>query len=199
MVFTVVLLSFCFLAGCGKASEEEEEKDESGASAQEKQYEYDALQSVFIGITLETTEQELEEMIADQGLYYTTEEYSTEDEDTLIYNLALTEESAKQENAQPGDHLEVWYEKSQGAMMLARYFKAESSDYTGLLYGFGTWYDFKDIHAEDYSGYYVVDSYGKNEGIKLKHTDGKESRSNYFACDSAEEVIDKVIRYFETK
>lgn len=192
VALAVIILSLCLLAGCGNSSSQGET-----AEQKEEHYEYDGLQSVFTEITLDTTAQELEKIITDKGLCYTTEEYSTEDEDAVIYNLAFTEESAKQENAQPGDHLEVWFEKESGAMMLARYFKEESSDYTGLLYGFGTWYDFKDIDAEDYSGYYVVDSYGKNEGVKLKHTDGKETRSNYFACDSAEEVMDRVISFFD--
>lgn len=212
MAFAGLICASCILAGCssssggssGDTAQEEAEtqegvegQDGTKADASDQAYEYDELQSLFTEITLDTTEQELESAAAGKGLFYTTQAYSTEDEETFIYNLAFTEGAAKQENAEPGDHLEVWYEKETGAMMLARYFKAESADYTGLLYGFGTWYDFRDIDAQDYAGYYIIDSYGKNKGITIKHTDGEESRSNYFACGSAGEVMDKVIGFFE--
>ena len=47
--------------------------------------------------------------------------------------------------------------------------------------------------VEDYSGYYIEDSFAKEDGITIKYTNGHESVTNYFRYDSAEEVIQKMI------
>lgn len=55
-----------------------------------------------------------------------------------------------------------------------------------------TWYDFRDANAEDYGGYYVVDSISGKGGITVKYTNGNETETGYISCVFGEEAMQKI-------
>ena len=159
-------------------------------------YEYDELQKVFLAITVDTTPQELETLITEYNLYYTIGKYNQSGSQgkAYTYKIAYTEGAAKQKYADSGDYLEVSFDNgNEDTLKFAHYVKSDSIGYTALLYNYGTWYDFSHNNAEDYSGYYINDSFGDEQGIVVKYTNGNDAETNYFKYNSAEEVINKII------
>lgn len=161
----------------------------------EKTYEYDALQRIFMEITINTTPEELEKLISQYKLYFTIEEYNQSSKGKAhTYKIAYTEGAAKQKYADSGDYIKVSFDNGNGdKLKTAQYVNSQNISYSALLYNYGTWWDFSDNNAEDYSGYYVCDSFGDKKGIIIKYANGNEKESNYFRCDSAKEAINKVI------
>lgn len=160
-------------------------------------HEYDSLQTVFLSITPDTTVEELDALIADNGLCYTCKEYNKSGGGKSIsYKIAYTDGAAKQSHADSGDYLKVSFDKENGRLMTAQYVKSGTVG-SALLYCYGTWYDFRDSNAEDYSGYYLIDSLSKEAGITVKYDNGREVETHYFPYASAEELIQYIINLEE--
>lgn len=171
-------------------------KEEKAVSVEEIIYEYDVLQKLFMAITVDTTPQELEALIAENNLFYTIGEYNQSGLKGAAhtYKIAYTEGASHQKYADSGDYLEVSFDNgNDDKLKFAHYVKADSIDYTALFYNYGVWWDFDVTNAEDYSGYYINDSFGDDKGIVLKYTNGNERETNYYKYNSAEEVINKIL------
>lgn len=157
-------------------------------------YNYDELQTLFLELTRDTTPDELDGYIEKYSLEYTVGEYTSSSGKEIQYCIAYTEGAAAQKYADSGDHLEVTFGgDSKDDFMYAEYVSAKSISYSAILYDHGTFWDFRDNNAEDYSGYYINDSLSGDTGIAIKYTNGNEAKTNYFPCASGEEAIQKVI------
>lgn len=174
------------------------EQEPETAADQESQenpavIEYDDLQTVFLALNENTTPDELEKLISESELFYTSEEYNSSSGKTVSYNIAYTEGAAAQKYAEAGDHLTVDFGgDGEDEFMYAQYVNEKDVSYSALLYDHGTWYDFSDNNAEDYGGYYVVDSISGKGGITVKYTNGNETETGYLLCKSGEEAIQKI-------
>lgn len=160
-------------------------------------YDYDSLQTIFLAVIPETTIEEIEAFIVEYELCYTRKEYNKSGGGKSVsYKIAYTDGAAKQSHAEPGDYLDVDFDKANGALMTAQYSKSGTVG-SALLYCYGTWFDFRDSNAEDYSGYYLIDALSKKEGIKIKYDNGYEVQTHYFSYPSAEELIQYIINIEE--
>lgn len=168
---------------------------ETNSSSIAETYEYDGLQNIFIRINIDTTIEELESLIAEYALSYTVEEYNKSTPGRKVtYNVAYTDGDALQKYSDGGDHLEISFDKgNNNQLMFAHYVKSNMVGCTALLYNYGVWYDFRESAPGNYSGYYINDSFSGKTGIIMKYSNGNEVATNYFRCNSAEEVIQKII------
>jgi hypothetical protein len=166
-----------------------------------KVYEYDTLQKLFMIVDVDTTIEDIENYISENSLSYTLDEYNTIGGDKeLQYKIAYTDGVALQKYADSGDYIEVSFAKTDdNHILVANYVKATQIGYTGIFYNDGTWYDFsgKEKMDGDYIGYYIDDTFGKEKGIEITYNNGNKTSTNYFKCDSAEEVIQKILEHEE--
>lgn len=157
-------------------------------------YEYDSLQNLFIELNDNITPDELESCIKKYSLEHTIGEYNSSSGEEIIYCIADTEGAAATKYADSGDRLEVTFGgENKDEFMYAEYVNEKDISYTALLYDHGVYWDFREGNAEDYSGYYINDSFSGKTGIVIKYDNGRESKTNYFRYNSAEEVIQKII------
>ncbi len=157
-------------------------------------YEYDDLQNLFIELNVNITPDELERCIEKYSLEHTVGEYNSSSGKEIMYCIAYTEGAAAQKYADSGDRLEVTFGgENKDEFMYAEYVNENDISYTALLYDHGIYWDFSEGNAEDYSGYYINDSFSSKTGIVVKYDNGRESKTNYFRYNSAEEVIQKII------
>lgn len=161
----------------------------------EKVYNYDALQSIFMEITKDTTTEELWALISENDLPVTLEEYNG---GKVVFRVAYTEGAAAQKRADSGDYLEIAFDKigdnsmsNENRIMTVEY--ANDSWVSALLYVYGTWFDFREDKESEYSGYYIIDHFAKEDGITIKYDNGNETTTDYFKHNSAEEVIQEMI------
>lgn len=172
----------------------EQEPETAGDQESPAAVEYDNLQEVFLTLNENTTPDELEKLISESELFYTAEEYNSSSGKTVSYNIAYTEGAAAQKYAEEGDHLMVDFGgDGKDKFMYAQYVNEKDVSYSALLYDHGTWYDFRDANAEDYGGYYVVDSISGKGGITVKYTNGNEMETGYISCASGEEALQKIM------
>ncbi len=158
----------------------------------EKVYNYDALQTVFMAMTEDTTTEELWNLILEHNLSVTAQENNG---GTVIFGVAYTEGVARQKYADSGDYLNVTFD------VLGDNYMSNDNRLKSVKYVNDSWFwacfftdrAFDGKVVEDYSGYYIEDSFAKEDGITIKYTNGHESVTNYFRYDSAEEVIQKMI------
>lgn len=174
--------------------QQETEPDQEEPEAPTAVIEYDNLQKAFLGLYADITPAELESLINELGLNYTTGEHNSSTGKALNYRMAFTSGAALQNNPDPGDYLEAEFGgENLDDFMYALYVNEKDVSYTALLYDHGVWYDFRDSNAEDYSGYYINDSFSGKSGITVKYSNGNEAETNYLPCNSGEEAIQKVI------
>lgn len=204
-LFLTILIICC--CGCGKSQEHTAPVTEISAtyastapttSTDESTVsivvEYDSLQQIFIAITPDSGIEMIEEMVADYGLCFTEKEYNKSSGGKKIsYKIAYTEGAAKQSHADPGDYLDITFDKETGTLMTAQYVCSESTG-SALLYCHGTWFSFSEKNAQDYSGYYWVNSLAKEDGIIVKYQNGNDIATKYFPYDSAENLIQKLMQ-----
>lgn len=179
-------------------TEAESQESETDADQEDQEnlvaVEYDNLQVVFLALNENTTPDELEKLISESELSYTAEEYNSSSGKTVSYNIAYTKGVAAQKYAEAGDYLTVDFGgDGKDEFMYAQYVNEKDVSYSVLLYDHGNWYDFRDANAEDYSGYYVVDSISGKGGITVKYTNGNETETGYILCASGEEAIQKIM------
>lgn len=180
---------------------EVKEPEESNAIEQnhEKTYDFDTLQSIFVGITAETTIEDLKSMISEKSLSFTVQEYNKAGGGKeVVLMIAYTDGAALQKYAESGDSIEIAFDKidnnslSDNNRIMSAYY-TNASSLSALFYNYGTWYDFREETEGDYSGYYIVDHFTKEDGIKIQYDNGNETTTCYFRYNSADEVIRKII------
>lgn len=161
----------------------------------EKVYEYDALQNIFMAVKADTTIEELWALISENDLPVSVQEYNG---GKAVFRVAYTEGAARGKYADSGDYLEITFDilgdnymSNDNRLMTAYY--VNDSWLSALLYVYGTWYDFREDNENDYSGYYIVDHFSKEDGITIKYANGNETITDYFCYDTAEEVIKTMI------
>ncbi len=170
------------------------------SSKNNKTYEYDALQSIFLSITLDTTPQDLEKMITDNNLYYSVAEYNQTESSGKEYSyiIAYSEGAAKHRYADPGSTLEVDFDNgNNNKLKNAYYSNTDAVGYGALFYVYGVWFDFRNENAEDYKGYYLIGDNDprKANGITIKYANGREAETDYIKYDSSETLINQIIDY----
>lgn len=159
-------------------------------------FELDVLQSGFISISENTTIEDILSFVDENSLFYTEQEYNTTaGGKTVQYKIAYEKGVSYQSHADSGDYLKIEFDRDNGDIILnAQYVNSRSHGYSALFYSYGTWYDFSNQNAEDYSGYYNVKSLGgNNEGIIVKYNNGNEAHTNYFLCNSPQEAIENIL------
>lgn len=182
-----------------KSSKQEDQKSRNTKNEnQDNKKKYDALQRVFIAINKDTSIEELNTLISDNNLHFTTQEYNDDSWTTLIYKIAYTDGVALQKYADSGDNLEVAFSNNNNILEYAVYNKEQNGKEV-IFYNFGTWYDFRETEPNNkYSGYYFIDNstaekmFDEN-GIKIKYSNGNVGKTNYYAYNSAEDVLDKLL------
>ncbi len=158
-------------------------------------YEYDELQKIFIEINADTTMEEIDSMILENNLFYTSQKYNKSGGGKQInYVIAYTEGSAVQKYADPGDYLKVTFDESaNNRLMYAYYVNSLSVGYSALFYNYGTYFELLEEQPGPYTGYYINDSFGGNQGITITYSNGNSKNTNYFLCESGEETVNAVI------
>lgn len=135
-------------------------------------FEFDVLQKGFISISENTTIEEILSFVDENSLFYIEKEYNKfSGGKTVQYKIAYGEDVSNQSKPYWGDCLTVDFDKDNGDKILnAQYANSHSYECSYLFYNYGTWNDFSDQNAEDYSGYYFVKTIsGNNEGIVVKY------------------------------
>lgn len=150
--------------------------------------EYDALQTIFLNLTTTTTEDELIQIIQDNGVVYTEESYNG-DPGSTAYKIAYTEGAAQQSHADSGDYLQVDFNADDGSFMYAEYGQKDSFR-IALFYNYGIYWDFRETAPGVYSGYYYYTAGDTSKtGITIKYSNGNEVKTAYHKVDSAEEAL----------
>lgn len=157
-----------------------------------KEYDFDPLQNVFIGITDKTTQDDLNAEIQNRSLCYTTQENNSSYGKTISYGIAYTEGAAAQRYSDSGDYLNATFHKESGKIMHAQYVNEHSSK-SALYYNYGTWFDFREENPGEYSGYYYIDSLSKNKGITIQYNNGREKTTHYFHAPNAKIAVQVII------
>lgn len=150
---------------------------------------YDALQNLFLALSLNSTKEDLENYIQQYTLTYTSEKYA---DDTVCYVVTFTEESARQMHAESGDRLKVDFSQKDGTFMYAEYTSSTHSS-SALLYNYGTWFYLNQETPGEYTGYYVIIPFSDKSGITIKYDNGNKTETNYFRCDSAKAALQQVL------
>ncbi len=158
------------------------------------EFEFDILQTIFSGIDQNTTVSNIETLISQYSLAYTVENYNGSNivRKKTTYKIAYTEGSASQRYADSGDYIEVAFNKSDDSILYAVYSNVKSWK-SALFYNYGIWFSFQFDSPSEYTGYYIVAPFEKEDGIVIKYDNGNETTTDYFKCNSAEDSIKAVI------
>lgn len=155
---------------------------------------FDILQNGFISISKDTTIGDILSFIEDNSLFYSENEVTIDK--TVYFIIAYEEGVTVPRYADSGDYIEISFDRANGdTIQYAHYVNSDIYDCSALYYNSGTWYDFRDQNAEDYSGYYNVK--GSNfdaDGIVVKYDNGNEVQTNYYPCNSPEEAIENILK-----
>ncbi len=185
----VLLCLILILTGCGGTGKAETTE----APTIPADYEYDALQKIYLAITPETTSEAVEELIGEYGLCFTRKEYGGRSETgSISYKIAYTDGAAKQRHADPGDYLDISIGRKTGTLCHAQYVTSGVGG-SALLYCYGNWFHFSVQNAQDYSGYYYISHSSKDQGINIRYTNGNERDTNYILYSGAEALLERMI------
>ena len=154
--------------------------------------EYDALQKVFIGFTLDTTQEDVMNLINEYGLEYSSQKYNGTPK-SIQYKIAFDKGVTPQKYADEGDHIEVSFNVADGTLLHAEYFNLKAFK-TAVLYGYGTYWDFRsDEPNNQYSGHYYHKPGDTKGGITIKYSNGRSSETGYHQATSAEDALLNVL------
>ena len=202
IIATGILMMAFAMAACGQsessagAAEKAEGQQETDAvdsteASTEAPIEYDDLQTMFVGITTETSEEDIQATIDKSGLPYTSEEYNG-DPKKVTYQVAYTEGVAKQKYGDTGDYVSVSFSQEDGSLLNAEYFNAKAFK-DAVLYNYGVYWDFNFEKDNDYAGYYWKKPGDGEGGVTLKYSNGNEAETGYHkAADAAEAVREAI-------
>ena len=149
---------------------------------------YDKLQTLFLTIDESTKLSDVESLAEQSDLFYTEETYSG---NQTCIQVAYTEGASLQKYSDSGDYLKVIYDEYMSFEYM-QYCK-ETSAQSALYYQYGDFFDFSEDEPGEYSGCYIVDPFGKNEGITITYTNGNTKKTNYFLHDSKEALLSKIM------
>lgn len=172
---------------------------EASAEAQEskepaEQVAYDTLQQVFLAIGLDITEEDVLDLIEENSLEYTVNEYNGTIKNR-VYKIAYEEGVALQSHADSGDYIEVEFATNDGSFLYAEYFN-EKAFREVLLYNYGTYWDFREKEGNnDYTGYYYHTPGSNKSGITIHYSNGNSTETGYHAASTAEEALQSVIGF----
>lgn len=168
------------------------ETQESKESAE--QIAYDTLQQVFLAIGLDITEEDVLDLIEENSLEYTVNEYNGTIKNR-VYKIAYEEGVALQSHADSGDYIEVEFATSDGSFLYAEYFN-EKAFREVLLYNYGTYWDFREKEGNnDYTGYYYHTPGSNKGGITIHYSNGNSTETGYHAVSTAEEALQSIIGF----
>ena len=154
--------------------------------------EYDDIQKMFLAIDKDTTEDDLLKLLEEYEVAYTAEDYNGTPK-KRCYNIAFEEGAALQRYANPGDTLEVSFDKNDGTILYAEYFNNEAF-MDALYYNYGTHWDFsEDEPGNVYSGYYYYKPGDTKGGITMKYSNGNTKETGYHSVDSAEDALGDIL------
>lgn len=174
------------------ASEAPAETQESTEPVE--QIAYDTLQQVFLAIGLDITEEDVLDLIEENFLEYTVNEYNGTIKNR-VYKIAYEEGVALQSHADSGDYIEVEFATSDGSFLYAEYFN-EKAFREVLLYNYGTYWDFREKDGNnDYTGYYYHTPGSNKSGITIHYSNGNSTETGYHAASTAEEALQSVIGF----
>ena len=154
--------------------------------------EYDTLQQIFLALSNETTIEDLNGLIADNGLEFTSQDYNGTPKTTHV-KIAYSHDVALQRYAEEGDNIEVAFDKQSGTFLYAEYFNLDAFK-TAIYYNFGTYWDFREKEANSsYTGYYYHKPGESRGGIVIEYSNGNKSETGYHKCSDGKEAIKNVI------
>ena len=154
--------------------------------------EYDDIQKMFLAIDKDTTEDDLLKLLEEYEVAYTAEDYNGTPK-KRCYNIAFEEGAALQRYANPGDTLEVSFDKNDGTILYAEYFNNEAFMET-VYYNYGTYWDFgEDELGNVYSGYYYHKPGDTKGGITMKYSNGNTKETGYHSVDSAGDALGDIL------
>lgn len=161
-------------------------------SPAEETKEYHNLQTMFLSIDKDTTEDDLLKLIEEYDVAYTAEDYNGTPKERC-YNIAFEEGAALQRYADSGDTLEVSFDQNDGTVLYAEYFNDEAF-MDALYYNYGTHWDFsEDEPGNVYSGYYYHKPGDTKGGITMKYSNGNTKETGYHSVDSAEDALGDIL------
>lgn len=172
---------------------------EASAEAQEskepaEQVAYDTLQQVFLAIGLDITEEDVLDLIEENSLEYTVNEYNGTIKNR-VYKIAYEEGVALQSHADSGDYIEVEFATNDGSFLYAEYFN-EKAFREVLLYNYGTYWDFREKEGNnDYTGYYYHTPGSNKGGITIHYSNGNSTETGYHVASTAEEALQSVVGF----
>lgn len=174
------------------ASEAPAETQESEEPAE--QVAYDTLQQVFLAIGLDITEEDVLDLIEENSLEYTVNEYNGTIRNR-VYKIAYEEGVALQSHADSGDYIEVEFATNDGSFLYAEYFN-EKAFREVLLYNYGTYWDFREKEGNnDYTGYYYHTPGSNKGGITIHYSNGNSTETGYHVASTAEEALQSVVGF----
>ena len=183
-VVAYIALSMAFFSASASAAPTE--------SPAESTKEYDNLQTMFLSIDKDTTEDDLLKPIEEYDVAYTAEDYNGTPKERC-YNIAFEEGAALQRYADSGDTLEVSFDQNDGTVLYAEYFNDEAF-MDALYYNYGTHWDFsEDEPGNVYSGYYYYKPGDTKGGITMKYSNGNTKETGYHSVDSAEDALGDIL------
>lgn len=154
--------------------------------------EYDALQQVFLTLNNDTTIENLNSLIADNDLEYTSQDYNGTPKTTNV-KLAYSHDTALQKYAEAGDYVEVVFDKQVGTFLYAEYFN-QNAFKTAIYYNYGTYWDFREKEANNsYTGYYYHSPGDNRGGIVIEYSNGNKTETGYHKCSDGKEAIENAI------
>ena len=161
-------------------------------SPAESTKEYDNLQTMFLSIDKDTTEDDLLKLIEEYDVAYTAEDYNGTPKERC-YNIAFEEGAALQRYADSGDTLEVSFDQNDGTVLYTEYFNDEAF-MDALYYNYGTHWDFsEDEPGNVYTGYYYHKPGDTKGGITMKYSNGNTKETGYHSVDSAEDALGDIL------
>lgn len=183
-VVAYIALSMAFFSASASAAPTE--------SPAESTKEYDNLQTMFLSIDKDTTEDDILKLIEEYDVAYTAEDYNGTPKERC-YNIAFEEGAALQRYADSGDTLEVSFDQNDGTVLYAEYFNDEAF-MDALYYNYGTHWDFsEDEPGNVYSGYYYYKPGDTKGGITMKYSNGNTKETGYHSVDSAEDALGDIL------
>lgn len=154
--------------------------------------EYDALQQVFLALNNDTTIEDLNTLIADNDLEYTSQDYNGTPKTTDV-KLAYSNDTALQKYAEAGDYVNVVFDKQAGTFLYAEYFNHNAFK-TAIYYNYGTYWDFSEKEANNnYTGYYYHTPGDNRGGIIIEYSNGNKTETGYHKCSDGKEAIKNAI------
>lgn len=175
-----------------KEEAEEADKVDGQTGKNKKTIKYDELQKIFIAIKLDTSEDDIKDLINKYGVKYSADDYNGTPK-KVCYKIAFEEGVAAQKYADSGDYIEVSFSKEDGSLLVAEYFNNDAFK-EAILYNYGVYWDFNEKNPNnDYTGYYFHEPGDTEGGVTIKHGNGNSKETGYYSVSSAKVALNSII------